>query len=61
MGTRLVLTVCETCGAYVADELGHRRFHADERRVQEHTLVVLRALTSDLERRAAEVEETAET
>lgn len=45
---------CRVCGVVVGDALRHRRWHVEEDTRVDTTLAVLRALTSDLERRAAE-------
>jgi len=44
---------CRICGAVVGDTIRHRRWHHEEDARDESTLEVLRALTSDLERRAS--------
>lgn len=44
---------CRVCGAVVGDRLRHRRWHVEEDDRTDSTLEVLRALTNDLERRAA--------
>jgi hypothetical protein len=43
---------CSVCGAVVGDALRHRRWHREEDARTDATVDVLRALTSDLERRA---------
>ena len=59
MGAPVVLNVCTACGAYVADELGHARWHRLQDDARDAMLAVLDPLVRDLERRAAEVEEAA--
>lgn len=53
----VVLNVCDLCGAYVADEVGHRRWHAADIDRDDTVRAILGPLVRDLERRAAEVAE----
>jgi len=53
MGAGVVtISTCRICGVYVADEVRHRAYHAEEEQARDDTLAVLRPLVSDLESRA---------
>ena len=56
--TDLADRTCRICGAVVGDAIRHRRWHREEDERTDATVGVLRALTSDLDRRARAEAET---